>query len=223
MNVKVGELTSQIRNLTKSLKQDNLYITDRLLYSLILTSATPLMYQEDSKMKLMKMDFMFTPIPYMELIEVDKVEADCVGIKSDCTIKRTKDKLPDILKGYWGLLIRSVTSLDGEVEVLPTNSRRYVRKSTSPNFKYDKTKYYWFSNGYLYFPDNEWDGIKIDAAFKEQLTECGDKDLCTDAQDMEIYMPEYIFKSVRNEVLQDLSIHYQIPVDQTNDKNNASR
>lgn len=222
MNVKVGELTSQIRNITKALKQDNLYISDRLIYSLIKKRAAPLLYQEDSKMKIMKMPFLFTPIT-MELIEVDKVEADCIGVKSDCVIKRTKNPLPETYGGYWGPLIFSVTSLDGEQEVLATRSRTYVRKSSSPDFKYIKDKYYWPKNGYLYFPDNEWDAVTVEAAFEEQLTECGDEDICINAQDMELHVPKYLLSSIQDLVLQDLSTHLQIPVDSSHDKQNISR
>jgi len=220
MNQTVGELISQIRNLTKSLKSTNLYISDRLIWSLIKKHAAPLFYQEDGKMKAMKMSFIFTPIPHMELIEVDKVEAECVGIKSNCRIKRTRTQIPPVFKGYWGPLIRAVTSLDGEVEILPTNPRQYVRKSTSPNFKYNKNKYYWYLNGFLYFPDIEWDGVKIDAAFENELS-CGEIDKCNSPQDKEMFIPDYIISTIQNQVLVDLGIPMQIQRTQDEDKNKA--
>jgi hypothetical protein len=170
-------------------------------------------------MKVMKMPFMFTQ-HVEELIEVDKIEADCLGIKTDCTIKRTRNKIPSTFEGYWGPLIRAVTSLDGEEEILPTNPRQYVRKSSSPSFKYNKNKYYWFLNGYLYFPDLEWDGIKIDAAF-EFKSECGELNVCDYPHKEQVYLPKYIVSTIQAQVLQDLGLPLQIQKNPEEDKNKA--
>lgn len=222
MKKRVKEWISQIRNLSKTLKQDNLYITDRLIFSLIKKHAAPLIYQEDGKMKIMKMDFLFSSLEYQELVEVDKIEAECSGIKTDCTIKRTKEKLPQIFTGYWGPVIRDVSSLDGEVEIYPTSPRSYVRKRNSSNAKYDKNKYYWFMNGYLYFPDMEWDAVRIEAIFESEVNSCG-TDPCMDAQDTELGIPDYLVSTIQNLVLQDLSVHLQIPSDPQNDKISNTR
>jgi len=223
MRKKVKEWISQIRNLSKTLKQDNVYITDRLIFSLIKKHAAPLIYQEDGKMKIMKMDFLFTPIEFTELVEVDKIEAECVGIKTDCTIKRTKDKLPAIFTGYWGAVIRDVSSIDGNIEIYPTSPRSYVRKRNSSNAKYDKNKYYWFLNDYLYFPDMEWDAVRIEAIFESLIDSCGKKDPCSDYQEMEVGIPDYLISTIQGLVMQDLSIHFQIPSDAQNDKISNTR
>lgn len=225
MRKRVKEWISQIRNLTKTLKQDNLYVTDRLIFSLIKKHASPLIYQEDGKMKIMKMDFLFNTLPFVELVEVNKIEAECTGIKSDCVIKRTKDKLPSVLTGYWGPIIRDVSSLDGEIEIYPTSPRTYVRKKNSSNAKYDKNKYYWFLNGFLYFPDLEWDAVKIDALFEGDISKykCSDSKPCDDAQEAELGIPDYLISTIQNLVLQDLSMHMQIPLDQNHDKNSITR
>lgn len=224
MKKKVREWISQIRSLSKTLSQDNLYVTDRLIFSLIKKHAAPLLYQEDGKMKIMKMDFLFTPLPFVELIEVDKIEAECTGLRSDCVIKRTKNKLPDILTGYWTALIRDVASLDGNVEIYPTTARNYVRKRNATDAKYDKNKYYWYSNGHLYFPDLEWDAVRIEAAFAEDISQhvCG-SDLCADGQDIELPVPEYLMATVVNLVFQDLAAMFQIPQDKNHDKQSITR
>lgn len=218
MNLTIGELISQIRNLTKSLRATNLYITDRLIWSLFKKHVSSIFYQEDGRMKTMKMSSIFTTIPYLELIEVDKVEAECLGIKSDCRIKRTKNPLPYIFKGYWGPLIRAVTSLDGEQEILPTNPRQYVRKSTSPNFKYNKNKYYWYLNNHLYFPDLEWDGVKLDAAFENEMV-CGQVDDCDYPTSKQLYVPEYVLTIVQAEIIKDLTLPLQLQKNPEEDKN----
>lgn len=223
MRKKVREWISQIRNLSKTLKQDNVYVTDRLIFSLIKKHAAPLIYQEDGKMKLMKMDFLFTPLPFVELIEVDRVEAECVGISSDCTIKRTRNKLPEMLTGYWGAAIRDVSSIDGQIEIYPTSPRQYVRKRNSTDAKYDKNKYFWYLNGYLYFPDLEWDAVRLEAIFSEEVSDylCN-SDPCADAQDMELGIPEYLISTIQNLVLADISGTMQIPQDKNHDKSSLT-
>ena len=45
----------------------------------------------------MKISNIFKTMPYVELIEVDKVDAACHGVYSGCYFKRTKEKLPEIV------------------------------------------------------------------------------------------------------------------------------
>ena len=115
------------------------------------------MKREDSKNRLMSFSGVMQTMDFVELIEVDKVEACCTGISSDCKIKRTKDKMPIFLQGYYGPLIRTVASLDGSEEMQPTVPSSYLNLSKSKNFKYNKAKYYWYLDDYLYFPNTEWD------------------------------------------------------------------
>lgn len=108
----INDVVSRIRAQLKAIRQDS-FITDRMIYTFVLKSAKFLMKREDSKNKLMAFSGVIQIMDYVELIEVDKVEACCTGIKSDCKIKRTKDKLPVFLQGYFGPLIRTIASLDG--------------------------------------------------------------------------------------------------------------
>jgi hypothetical protein len=99
------------------------------------------------------------------LIEVDKVEAECTGIQSGCTIKRTKNKLPNMMEGYWGPLIRTVSSIDGSRELKATHPGTYTSLTKTTSFRYNNQKYFWYLNGYLYLPDLEWDAVKLEGCF----------------------------------------------------------
>ena len=136
----IGDAISRVRNQIKAVRQDA-FLTDRFLYSIVSKHAKWLMKREDSKNKLLAFSGVMQVMDFVELIEIDKVEACCTGIKSDCTIKRTKDKLPVFLQGYYGPLIRTISSLDGSEELQPTLPSTYVNLSNSKNFKYNKTKY----------------------------------------------------------------------------------
>ena len=87
----IGEAISRMRQSIKAEVQDS-FVTDRYIYSLILKYAQLLMRRQDNQNKLMKFNSVWQALPFVELIEVDKVEAKCAGIQSGCTIKRTKDK-----------------------------------------------------------------------------------------------------------------------------------
>lgn len=219
MTIKIGELISQIRNQSKSVNQDNIYISDRLIYSLAKKHLALFIYREDANMKASKIRFIYTNIPYLELVEVDLVEAECAGISSDCTIRRTKEKLPSIMKGYNMPLISNVSSLDGKEKFTLTTPEQYIRKTGLSDYKYNKTKYYWYLNDYLYFPNVLWDAIKLEAVLDgEALTDCGEIDPCVKAQDIEFSAPDYLLSTVQSEVLKDIAFLLQVPKDPIVDK-----
>src|ERR1035437_3682948 len=111
MSTTRGESISRIRNIIKAVKKDP-FLTDRFLYSLIIKYAKSLIKRQDNESKIMKFQSLFVPIPCVELIEIDKIEACCSAIKSGCTIMRTKNRLPEIFEGTYGPLFRMITSLD---------------------------------------------------------------------------------------------------------------
>ena len=165
----INDVVSRIRAQLKAIRQDS-FITDRMLYTFVLKSAKFLMKREDSKNKLMAFSGVVQIMDYVELIDVDKVEACCTGIKSNCKIKRTKDKLPVFLQGYFGPLIRTIASLDGSEELQPILPTIYSNLSKSKNFKFNKTKYYWYIDDYIYFPNLEWDAVRIEGIFEDDIS-----------------------------------------------------
>jgi len=219
----IGEVVSTLKNIIKANKQEA-FLTDRFIYNLFLKYAKLLIKRQDSSNKLMKFNPVFQSIDYVELIEIDKVQAKCAGIKSNKTIKRTKDRLPHFFEGYWGALIRAVTSIDGSEELQPTYATTYVNIANQKNFKYNKTKYYWFSDGYLYLPDIEWDAIRVDGLFEDNISEYAYGCVrCIKKQDELMYVPEYLHADIEKQVLQDLGITLKIPSDTADDKQNLVR
>ena len=135
----IGEVVSRVRQAIKADNEDA-FITDRYIYSLILKYGQLLMRRQDHANKLMKFNSVWQSLPFVELIDVDKIEAKCAGIQSGCTIKRTKQKLPTFMEGYWGPLIRTVSSIDTSIEVQPTNPGTYTSMTKTTSHKYNKTK-----------------------------------------------------------------------------------
>ena len=222
--VTIGDVCSRIRTQVKAVRQDAL-LTDRVIYSFVLKHAKWLMKREDSKSKLLSFSAVIQTLDFVELIEVDKVEAQCTGITSNCTIKRTKEKLPVFLQGYWGPLIRSVSSIDGSERLQPILPSTYVYSSKSKNAKYNKTKYFWYLNDYLYFPNLDWDAVKIEGIFEDDISEftCDKKDSCMQRQDQAFNVPDYLWGEIEQNVFKDLAGMIQIPADTDNDKQSITR
>lgn len=219
----IGDVVSRIRNQMKGNKQDA-FLTDRMIYAFVLKHAKWLMKREDSKNKLFMFSAVIQTMDFVELVEVDKVEACCTGISSDCTIKRTKEKLPIFLQGYYGPLIRTVASLDGSEELQPTLPTTYSSISKSKNFKYNKTKYYWFIDDYLYFPNLEWEAVRIEGIFEDDISKwtCEEDD-CIVRQDQTFNVPDYLLAELEAQVFKDIMGELQIPADPPNDKQNIAR
>ena len=219
----IGDITSRIRSQVKAVKQDSM-LTDRLIYSIILKHSKWLMKREDSKNRLMSFSGVMQTMDFVELIEIDKVEACCTGLKSDCNIKRTKDKMPIFLQGYYGPLIRTISSIDGSEELQPTLPSVYLGLSKSKNFRFNKAKYYWYLDDYLYFPNLEWDAIRIEGIFEEDISmyTCA-PDNCIQKIDLLFNVPDYLFGELEAAVLKDIIAMYQIPSDASPDKQNVAR
>jgi hypothetical protein len=164
----IGEAISRVRNTLKAVKEDP-FLTDRVIYSSIIKYGQTLLKREDNQFRLMKISSIFQVLPYIELIDVDKVEAGCVGVYSECYFKRSKDKLPTILNGMFGPIIRTVSSIDGSIEMFRTDPGTWISITKSTTFKYNKRPYFWYLNGYLYAPNIDWDAIRVEAIFEGKL------------------------------------------------------
>ena len=217
----VGEAISRVRNTLKAVKEDA-FITDRVIYSLLLKYAKTLIKREDNQFRLMKISSIFKVLPYIELIDVDKVEAGCLGIYSGCYFKRSKDKLPSILDGMFGPIIRTTSSIDGSIEMFRTDPGTWVSITKSTTFKYNKRPYFWYLNGYIYCPNIDWDAIRMEAIFEGQADTCTTDD-CLIQQDQPLAFPEYLFSEIEQFVVKELTMAMQVPTDGPDDSQNVLR
>ena len=220
----IGDIVSRVRGQVKAGSEDA-FITARYLYSLIKKYAKFLMRRQDSANKLLKFNGIWQTLDFVDLIEVDKVESNCCGIKSDCKIKRTRLKLPAFLEGYWGPLIRTVSSIDGSIECQPTSPGTYTSMTKSTTFKYNSTKYFWWMNNYLYLPNVEWDAIKVEGCWENDISKfnCDPSDNCVPRQRQQIYVPEFLFAEIESQVLQEAFATMKVPVEDADDKQNINR
>lgn len=218
--IKIADTISRVRNSIKGL-DDDAFLTDRMIYSIILKYARLVVKRQDNENKIMRFQSLFEVLPCVELIDVDKVAACCSGIKSKCIIKRTKDKLPTPMEGAYGPLFRDITSIDGSNILYKTYPGTYVAMANSTNYKYNKTQYYWYLDGYLYFPNIEWEAVRIEAIWDDniQYLKCTEEaEKCDIRQDQETHIPDYLFAEIEQMVLQELGMLIQMgATDDNND------
>jgi hypothetical protein len=217
----IGEAISRVRNTLKAVKEDP-FLTDRTIYFSLMKYSQTLIKREDNQFRLMKMSQIFQVLPYIELIDVDKVEAGCIGVYSECYFKRSKDKLPTILNGMFGPIIRTTSSIDGSIEMFRTDPGTWISMTKSTTFKYNKRPYFWYLNGYIYCPNIDWDAVRMEAIF-ENNTETCDTDPCEIQQDKPLNIPEYLFSEVEQFVVKELTMAMQIPTDGPDDGQNPLR
>lgn len=217
----IGESISRVRNALKAVKEDA-FLTDRQIYFVISKYGKTLIKREDNQFRLMKISSIFKVLPYIELIDVDKVEAGCLGIYSGCYFKRSKEKLPSILDGMFGPLIRTVSSIDGTIEMFRTEPGTWASITKSTTFKYNKRQYFWYLNGYLYCPNVEWDAIRVEAIFETDVPTC-DSDECVLVQDQPFNIPEYLFSEAEQYAVKELTMIMQVPTDGADDSQNSLR
>jgi hypothetical protein len=217
----IGEVISRVRNTLKAVKEDA-FLTDRTIYSSLLKYSKTLVKREDNQFRLMKISSIFQVLPYIELIDVDKVEAGCIGIYSGCYFKRSKEKLPTILDGMFGPIIRTVSSIDGTIEMFRTDPGTWVSMSKTTTFKYNKNRYFWYLDGYIYCPNIDWEAIRMEAIFEGQVESCNSDD-CLIKQDQPFALPEYLFSEVEQFVIKELTMTMQVPGDGPDDSQNTFR
>ena len=217
----IGETISRVRNTLKAVKEDA-FLTDRIIYSSLLKYSQTLIKREDNQFRLMKISSLFRVLPYIELIDVDKVEAGCLGIYSGCYFKRSKEKIPGILNGMFGPIIRTTSSIDGTIEMFRTDPGTWVSMTKTTTWKYNRNFYFWYLDGYIYCPNVDWEAIRMEAIFEGTLDTCDTKE-CETRQNEPFSLPEYLFSEVEQFVIKELTMTMSVPIDGSDDSQNILR
>jgi len=222
----VGDSISRVRNVLKAVKEDP-FMTDRFIYSLVMKYAKTLIKRENLMNNIYKYSSLFKEIPCVELIDVDKVDACCTGIRTGCTFKRTKDKLPGLSTWDSGPVIKSVSTLDYSKRAIESQANLYTNMTKTSGFKYNTKRYFWYLDGHIYIPNVDWEAVRIQAIFDEDISgslcnvDCEDN--CTSEQDRELTIPEHLFSEIEQLVLKEILTPVQLPSDGADDSQNVLR
>ena len=223
------KLVSDVRGMHKLLSTDNL-ITDRVIASEIRNNTLLLVKRETNLRKLWATSTLFTTIPCLEMTEVPISE--CCDYVDDCTVARSKFKIPKIAEGNYQYLIQGVYSINAmsgsgkKIKEITIN--RYINLLKLPIIK--KEEYYWIMNGYLYVSNPLLQAVRIAAMFEQDVPnkvmypdcDCGNEasleDLCMNPLDKPFALPGYLEKQVLELTSQKLlSTYFTIKTDITED------
>ena len=200
-------LVSDVRATHKLLSTDSM-ITDRAIASEIRNNSLLLIKRETNLRKLWATDTIFTTIPCLEMIQVPISE--CSSYVDDCTIARTKLKLPNIAEGNYQYVIQGVYSINAmsgkgsKLKEITVN--RYLNLLKLPIIK--REYYFWISNDYLYVTNPDVQAIRLVALFDEIISNdimypecnCGmnvtDEEYCKNPLDKEFAIPGYLKSQV---------------------------
>ena len=222
--VTIGEAVSRVRNIIKASTEDA-FITDRFIFSIIMKHAKHYIRRQDSLNEILRFNSFFRRLPCVELIEVDRVEA-CCDVKSNVTVMRTREKIPGVMDSSFGPLFRTVASVDDSTIVYKTEPVLYNALSKTSGYKYNRQKYYWYLNGYLYFPNVVWQAVSVEGIFEQDLTgfTCTEDPGCVKRQEQQLIVPDYLFTEIEAQVLNDLKYTMSVPNDTAeDDKQNILR
>lgn len=227
MSLTLREIISQVKNTNKFVNADS-KITNKYIYSLLKKHRDYLIKQLDGKFELIRLRYLFQTLNCVELIPTPTIN-ECCGVKSPWTIYRTKEKLPIMVNSTMGPLFRRVSNIDGTEELTEITPFEWNRKIEDTNFKYNKYHYYFFNDGYLYFPNIEWKKIKIEGYFDDDVEdincECfNEEKSCKSMLDTEFRIPEYILTLCIDNVNKELFNYYQrIPLEDDDINKNTNR
>jgi hypothetical protein len=224
------KLVSDVRSMHKLLSTDSL-ITDRAVASEIKNNAVLLIKRETNLRKLWATNTLFTTIPCLEMVEVPISE--CCEYVDNCTVARSRYKLPRISEGNYQYLIQGVYSINAmsgsgkKLKEITVN--RYINLLKLPIIKNEE--YYWIMNDYLYVNNPLLQAIRISAFFEKDVPnevmfpECGcgtneptDEEWCQNPLDKQYGLPGYLESQVLELTSKKLlSTYFQIKTDMTDD------
>ena len=224
------KLVSDVRSMHKLLSSDNL-ITDRVIASEIRNNMNLLVKRETNLRKLWATGTLFTTIPCLEMVEVPLSE--CCEYVDECTIARSKFKLPRIAEGNYQYVIQGVYSINAMggkgTKFKEITVNRYTNLLKLPIIK--KESYFWVINDYLYVTNPLLQKVRLSAFFEEDVRneimypecDCGtpqasDEEWCKNPLDKEFPCPGYLEKQVLELTSQKLlSTYFAIKTDLTSD------
>jgi len=158
----INEVIQRVQSLySKGVESDDTRLSSRHIYNKLLTVRAKLFQEKADKNKFIS-PYVYSEINCLELIKVPIHECPCLPPLGCCTL-RSKYKFPSILTNRNGLMVKSVTTLDGRIRYSETdfetehwaNSNRYTSSKAS----------YYFANDYLYVtmedPNNDDDEARV--------------------------------------------------------------
>jgi hypothetical protein len=213
-----------IESLRKKLQEagSDSTFSNQFLYNSLMEQAQWLIRRETMSGKIYTNNSFFQTLGCQEVVEQGATDC-CCPVKTHCKVYRLKDPLPELWLDDKGPVIRMVTSVDGTTEFVMTTPGTWQNKRHDPYQKMIDTKYVFFHDNYLWFPEHNPHRVNIDGFYTHDIS---DKSLCREKKgdcirflDTSFQVPEWLHAEMLAKTIQLLTMSKQIPEDQQPDKN----
>lgn len=221
----VRQLIGSLREKLRERNADTDY-TNQFLFQTLNEHTKWLIRREINGGKIYRNVSFFQTLQCQDVVETSIIDA-CCPIKTDCTIYRTKDLLPETWMDEYGPVIRTISSMDNSTSFFYITSTNWQNRKNDPYDKLANNKYTFFANGYLWFPEHNPHKINIDAFFTEDITDkndCSEKKPCLKFLDTRFLIPEWIEAEMMAKAIELLvGVSKKLPEDEQIDKNSTRK
>lgn len=214
----VREAISDVRTGLKKIGAD-IKLFNKEIFIKLAKHIDWLVERDSNSFKLARKNSIFQPYSCIEVIKVPKIDP-CCNIVNNCTIMRSKHRIPEIYEDVAGIIVKSLTSVDESTDIQYTSKSGFKSKKNNPWAPKDE-KYWFYEDGYVYgdLPKK----IKIVALFKEDISDLRDCDntpkTCKAYLDKELIAPNTLLAQAIDYTIKDLIPSTQIPTQEKVDKN----
>jgi len=184
----------------------DILISDRAIAAELRSTALKFIKQQTDRRRLLASPNIFTTLSCIEMEEVPV--SSCCSYQSDCMMAKSKEPLPKLAEGIYGVLVQGVYSVDKRVSFKQTSPNRYVNMLQLGMKNVDK--YFWVgTDKYLYITDPNIELVSIIALFEDdvdfQLYTCDNPPPCpTNPLDLEFKCPGFLESGVVQETYKTL-------------------
>ncbi len=217
-----------IDSLRKKLQERNAdsTFTNRDLYQTLLEQTKWLIKREINSGRIYKNVAFFQLLKCQDVIEVPSVDP-CCPVKTNCSIFRTKCKIPDFWIDEDGPIIKTITSVDGTTAFEMTTPTTWMSIRSDPYQKKSTQMYTFYSDGYMWFPEHNPHKVNMLGFWTddiEALNGCQEEKPCVRFLDTKYTIPDWLEGELIAKALEILAgVTKRLPEDEQIDKNPTRR
>ena len=217
-------MISRVRNTIKEVHADSEY-SNRYLWNLITSCAKKLIREDADRGRIFRQSSIWETI-CIEMEPVSSLVCNCMYLPYDCFVYRSKFPIPEFIESSSGIVYRFIATPDLSKELVLVSPYQY---SVKKNIKFNREKYAFIHNGYLYTPNTTYPLLSVSSLFLEDVSKFKCEDFtdeankCGSVLTLPLPLPDYLEDNCVKMVLQELGFSKQIISDQHPNANENQR
>lgn len=208
------DLVSRIATILKSNSKDSV-IRRRLILKTAENKAKFLISQKLNDRSLYREQNLYSYVECLEMVDDNIIKCPIIEFRSCRNLKKSKNKLPDLIHSRYGHSIKTVTSVDGLHIFEPITPFQFVNNKKR-TFS-EKRDYFYVKDNYLYLPDSDVQSVNVELITQDlyDLEECSSckNSECKSKWDYEFICPDKLLEIVINETVKELTLTKEIVED----------